>query len=523
MNAMPPLRAEPDTLKSFAALKRWVAWQTEDRGSGKATKVPYAPGGGKARADAPSTWGTRAQAMAMAERLPRAAGQGGIGIELGDLGDGVSLGGIDLDTCCTAGGPLEPWAAEVVELFASYTETSPSLTGAKIFFLYRTADLAKLRARRLPDPGDGAKRKPAWGKQWKLGGGDHPPAIELYLGNRYFTVTEQPLPQSSSALRLVELSDFESLFRLGELFKAGTALSQSAKTKTGDDSRSAVAFRKGVALRRSGASFDEMAQELRDDPQTAEWCREKGEADGQRELHRIWDRAAPGAAAGWNSPLLRSKQGAVLPILANATTALREAPELTGAFVYDDMARLALVVRTLPDSRTPPVTRPRPLQDSDVTAVQEWLQRNGLQRLGKDVTHQAIDLVARERAFHPVRSYLEALKWDGVPRITKWLSNYLGAASTPYTDAIGRWFLVSMVARIMRLGCKCDYMLILEGPQGARKSTACAILGGNWFSDNLPDVTGGKDVAVHLNGKWLIEVAEMSAMAGRGVYGRLSM
>jgi predicted P-loop ATPase len=152
---------------------------------------------------------------------------------------------------------------------------------------------------------------------------------------------------------------------------------------------------------------------------------------------------------------------------------------------------------------------PRPITDEDITGIQEWLQLAGLYTVSRETVAQAIDLVGRENIFHPIKDHLELLKWDGTERLNDWLSDYLGVEKTEYTMADGRMFLIGMIARIYQPGCQADYMLILEGPQGLKKSSACRILAGEWFSDSLPENVASKDAALHLRGKWLVEIAEL--------------
>jgi predicted P-loop ATPase len=196
-----------------------------------------------------------------------------------------------------------------------------------------------------------------------------------------------------------------------------------------------------------------------------------------------------------------------LPILANALVGLRAVfPE---SLAYDEMQCTPILQHSLTGEND---FVPRPLTDIDVGIMQDRLQRLGLKRLPKDAMHQAVDVRAHERSFHPVRDYLDALQWDGTGRMANLFSGYFGAEPGPYVEAISRMFLIAMVARIYRPGCKADHMPVIEGPQGILKSMACAVLGGQWFSDNLPDIGVGKDASQHLRGKWLIEVAEMHAM-----------
>jgi predicted P-loop ATPase len=213
----------------------------------------------------------------------------------------------------------------------------------------------------------------------------------------------------------------------------------------------------------------------------------------------------------WLAQCMRNSKGAPLANLANILIALRGEPLLKDCFAYNEMLEISILVKPLPGAATDGF-KPRPITDEDQSNVQDWLQHHGLPNIGRDMTRQAIDVVAKDRTFHPVREYLNSLTWDGVPRIGKWLTTYLGAPDTDYNNKIGRMFLIAMVRRIFEPGCKADYMLVLEGGQGELKSTACSVLAGEWFSDTLPNIGSGKDVYQHLRGKWLIEIAELHAM-----------
>lgn len=389
-----------------------MVWLNETR-AGRSTKVPYCPSvaGRRRLVHASSTdratWGTRAQAELAREEFVGRRG-GGIGVVLGDLGRGQCLGGVDLDTCRDVDGRFEPWASKIIERFRTYFEVSPSGRGAKLYFWYRIEDLAELRASM-----DGKL-----GKAFKREGNDHPPAIELYLGGRYFAVTEDPPPTAPNDLRLMSANDLLWLIRqAGPEFVGQSSKGGRSRARGTDNSRSALALRKGVVLRRKGCTFDEMVRALRADPETAEWCQEKGHLNDDRELRRIWDK---GAVRNWRDRCQLNSEGALRSNLANTILALREEPSLVGMFAYDEMQRSPFLMRPL-DSTHDVRFVPRPVSDVDVTAVQERIQLLGLSSVSKDTVHAAVDLCAVERSFHPGPDWLKSLKWDGKQR--SWLSD----------------------------------------------------------------------------------------------------
>jgi len=203
---------------------------------------------------------------------------------------------------------------------------------------------------------------------------------------------------------------------------------------------------------------------------------------------------------------------------ANVITALSLDAAFAGALVFDEFAQEILVTRALPWEAAE-TALPRAWGDADDVRCAEWLQRHEI-NVPPVVVGRSVVAVARNIRIHPVRDYLTALAWDGTPRLDGWAVTYLGATDTPLNRAMAPLWMISAVARIMRPGCKADHMLILEGPQGIRKSTALKVLASDaWFTDELAEI-GSKDAAQQMRGVWIIEMAELDAI-GRAEVSRI--
>jgi len=122
----------------------------------------------------------------------------------------------------------------------------------------------------------------------------------------------------------------------------------------------------------------------------------------------------------------------------------------------------------------------------------------------------AISLLCLENAFHPIQLMLDELVWDGVPRIDRWMTTYLGAEETALNCAISRIVLIAAVRRIRRPGVKFDQVVVLEGPQGTGKSSALAILAGPGNHSDQEILTADTKTQMELlQGVWIYELGEI--------------
>lgn len=209
----------------------------------------------------------------------------------------------------------------------------------------------------------------------------------------------------------------------------------------------------------------------------------------------------------WQTALELDKQGKIKDTLDNIVLIIRNDPELQSLAFNKHRdgidARNGLPWNQMKEG----------WNDSDNAALKVYIS-NKYGVYSPTKTKDAILAVAAERAYHPIKEYLDNLsEWDGIDRVETLLVDYFGATDNSYTKAVTRKTMVAAVARIYHPGTKFDSVLILNGPQGIGKSTFFAKLAGDWFSDSLT-LTDMKDKAgpEKLQGYWMLELGELAGM-----------
>jgi predicted P-loop ATPase len=128
---------------------------------------------------------------------------------------------------------------------------------------------------------------------------------------------------------------------------------------------------------------------------------------------------------------------------------------------------------------------------------------------------KAMQLVAKHNPFDPWREWLSGLVWDGTERLNSMAEDYFGVSvgADGLERIIMRKLMIAVVARQFRPGSKFDSMVVLEGAQGTRKSSALRTLFGDPYVASWEHDVNSKDFRQQLQGNVCIEVSELASFA----------
>ncbi len=164
-------------------------------------------------------------------------------------------------------------------------------------------------------------------------------------------------------------------------------------------------------------------------------------------------------------------------------------------------------------------TPPKYWSDMDTINLKYWLSQVRHYTSSINTCLEAVTTVdTMYYPYHPVRDYLNSLKWDGIVRLPLLLPDYAGTKDDLYTRAVGKNTILGAVARIYQPGCQFDHILVLEGEQGTGKSSFVRVLGDAFYKDIVID-PHNKDTIDAIKGGWIIEASEMDFGRQSGVQG----
>lgn len=259
------------------------------------------------------------------------------------------------------------------------------------------------------------------------------------------------------------------------------------------------------------------------------------------DLDDLIERAKPAAkATEWMSKLDYNEDGGIRPTLPNVRLMVANDIRSKGVLAYNEFSEGIVRMGTPGTLRkkregpqgtkqlTGPIWDRKDLVNGDLWrdvhdhAVRDLIETPG--RMGgygvkvsdRDLT-AAISMAAADNLFHPVRSYLDRLEWDGKDRIETLFIRYFGAPDSPYTRGVARNMMVAGVTRIYEPGHKFDYAVILEGMQGKRKTTFIETLAKNWFSELASEFDNINKMIESMQNAWIMEIGELSGFSKHDV------
>jgi len=534
-----------DIPAALAQRQQWLLWKFEAKaGQAKPAKMPYYVSGGRRTGDQGSDRDReRLATLDVARRAYERGGWSGVGFAFLP-GDGLI--GIDIDGAVDpATGQATERCASIIAAAGSFTERSVSGTGVHIYVQGHT------RTNKSNDIG-----------------------LEVFCERQYFIVTGQRWPDTPADVAPIDEKVLRRLHSTideakGRPRAAPLAVAPAQRSETDAELRARVEsalsaispdlgyndwISVGWALR---AAFGEFGFGLWE-----AWSARSAKYQGTADLQGHWKSfsadKSPGDAvavifarakdAGWKAPrpsrapnppratvpaaaghgsggggrlpsagnsgeddgrvrLILSASGTPKDCRENVLYCLRQDPELRG------LVRLNQFTELIERSRGAPWGgEAGEWDDQDDLMLGEYLARTyGLLLKAKTTLRDGVQMVARELGYNPVVDTVKATPWDGTERLDYWAADVLGVEQSPYSRLVGRLFIMGMVNRALRPGCKFDYMLILKGPQGARKSTVFRTLAWPWFTDNAIRM-GDKDSMLAMQSIWIAESSELESM-----------
>ncbi|SNT28757.1 Predicted P-loop ATPase and inactivated derivatives [Noviherbaspirillum humi] len=518
-----------------ASLRRrcqWLLWRFEP-GDKKPKKMPYYSSGNR-RVGKQGDEADRAALVTLDQALQVVQASNGrySGVGFAFLpGDGLI--GIDIDGCIKREtGEITEMAQKIIDACASYTEYSPSGTGVHIIVAGESDTF----------------------KSNEIG-------LEVFCGRQYFTFTAKPYMGCSSEIAPISAT---VLNRLRITVKGAKHVARTAAAPMVGPVDERAKLESALAVIPADCGYDEwirVGMGIYDALGEAGlgvwdyWSSKASKYGGLKDLESHWKSFGGGSITaatvykmavdrGWRPP--KPAREKPVPALKAASTPVPAGAVAPGPHDEDEKTwRDGLIVKPrggLEDCRENvyivlmnddqlkglialnefsqlQVKRRVPPWGGEVG---EWTEADDFKLGHYLVDHyniliksdgaieKAVAQAARENQFNPVVEYLRSLEWDGEPRLHLWLTEAMGAEPTRYNALIGTLFLMSMVARAFHPGCQMDYMPVFEGGQGAGKSSALRVLGGDWYSET-PFKIGDKDAYLAIQGVWLYEIAELDS------------